>query len=62
MCRSEYKYVAEIVLELGELPPVPCNIGEINQVFLNLIINAAQAIEEQHSSRTPATADEHRSV
>jgi PAS domain S-box-containing protein len=47
VCRSEYKYVAEIVLELSELPPVTCNIGELNQVFLNLIINAAQAIEEK---------------
>src|SRR5579859_407605 len=28
-----------------ELPPVPCFAGELNQVFLNLIVNAAQAIE-----------------
>lgn len=47
VCRNEYKYVAEVVLDLGELPLVTCNIGELNQVFLNLIINAAQAIEEK---------------
>jgi len=47
VCRNEYKYVANVVVELGELPPVTCNIGELNQVFLNLVINAAQAIEEQ---------------
>jgi PAS domain S-box-containing protein len=47
VCRNEYKYVADVSLELGELPPVMCNIGELNQVFLNLIINAAQAIEEK---------------
>jgi two-component system NtrC family sensor kinase len=47
VCRNEYKYVAEVALELGRLPPVMCNIGELNQVFLNLIINAAQAIEEK---------------
>lgn len=47
VCRNEYKYVAEIVLELGELPAVTCNVGELNQVFLNLIMNAAQAIEEK---------------
>ncbi len=29
-----------------QLPPVNCNIGELNQVLLNLIVNAAQAIEE----------------
>ena len=50
VCRNEYKYVAEISLDLGELPAVECNISELNQVFLNLIINAAQAIEEQVGS------------
>jgi len=45
--RNEYKYVARVALELGELPSVTCNIGELNQVFLNLIINAAQALEEK---------------
>jgi signal transduction histidine kinase len=49
VCRNEYKYVADVVLELGSLPPVICNIGEINQVLLNLIINAAQAIGEKVS-------------
>jgi len=46
--RNEYKYVADIALELGTLPAVTCKIGELNQVFLNLIINAAQAIEEKN--------------
>jgi two-component system NtrC family sensor kinase len=47
VCRNEYKYVATVTLDLASLPAVTCNIGELNQVFLNLIINAAQAIEEQ---------------
>jgi PAS domain S-box-containing protein len=47
VCRNEYKYVANVVVDLAELPPITCNIGELNQVFLNLIINAAQAIEEK---------------
>jgi len=47
VCRNEYKYVAEVVTELGTLPAITCNIGELNQVFLNLIINAAQALEGQ---------------
>ena len=46
VCRNEYKYVADVELDLGELPLVICNVGELNQVFLNLIINAAQAIGE----------------
>jgi signal transduction histidine kinase len=29
--------------DLADLPPVQCNIGDINQVLLNLIVNAAQA-------------------
>lgn len=44
--RSEYKHVAKIQTEFGELPPVICNIGELNQVFLNLIVNAAHAIQD----------------
>ena len=46
VCRNEYKHVAELQLELGELRLVTCNLGEINQVLLNLIVNAAQAIAE----------------
>ena len=35
-----------MVPDLGELPPVSCLPGEINQVFLNIIVNAAHAIDE----------------
>jgi signal transduction histidine kinase len=46
VCRSEWKYVAELELDLDpQLPPVPCLPDEFNQVVLNLIINAAHAIE-----------------
>lgn len=45
--RNEWKYVADVQTDLDpDLPPVPCLAGEINQVFLNLIVNAAQAIQE----------------
>lgn len=47
ICKNRWKYVADLRLELGEsLPPVPCYISELNQVFLNLIVNAADAIAE----------------
>ena len=46
VARNEYKYSAEIQTRLGVLPDVICNVGELNQVFLNLIVNAAQAIRE----------------
>jgi|SRR5579871_1591528 len=45
--KNEWKYVAEVSTDLDpELPPLPCVAGEINQVILNLIVNAAHAISE----------------
>jgi len=45
--RNEWKYVTEVETVLqGDLQPVPCHIGELNQVLLNLIINSAHAIAE----------------
>jgi signal transduction histidine kinase len=44
IARNEYKYVAEVQTEFGNLPPVVCHVGELNQVFLNIIVNAAHAI------------------
>jgi PAS domain S-box-containing protein len=43
---NEYKYLAKIETDLAELPPVMCNVGELNQVFLNVIVNAAHAIQD----------------
>jgi signal transduction histidine kinase len=40
----EYRYVADVETDLHPLPRVLCNVGELNQVFLNLIVNAAHAI------------------
>ena len=48
--RNEYKYVAQVETDLDpDLPKVLCLPGEINQVFLNIIVNAAQAIEAKMS-------------
>jgi signal transduction histidine kinase len=46
VARSEIKHVAEVETELGELPAVRCHPGDLNQVFLNLIVNAAHAIAD----------------
>jgi len=44
---NEWKYHADLQTDLDpNLPSVPCNIGEINQVVLNLIVNAAHAIRD----------------
>lgn len=45
--QSELEYVADIELELAATRQVLCNVGEIQQVLLSLIINAAQAIGER---------------
>jgi len=41
---NELKYVAEVETDFGDLPLVVCNVGDMNQVFLNLLVNAAHAI------------------
>ena len=46
VARNELKYVADVETEFGDLPLVVCNIGDLNQVFLNLLVNAAHAIGE----------------
>ena len=43
---SEYKYVADVSTDLGELPVVTCNSGDIHQVLINLIVNSAHAIAD----------------
>jgi len=44
---NEIKYVAEIVKNLGEIPKIYARGGEVNQVILNILVNAAQAIAGQ---------------
>lgn len=43
---NEIKYKAEIIKEYGQLPEVECLISQINQVFMNLLVNAAHAIDD----------------
>jgi PAS domain S-box-containing protein len=50
VARNELKYVAEVETNFGELPSVLCHLGDLNQVFLNLLVNAAHAIEELSKS------------
>lgn len=47
---NEWKYHADLQLNFDDsLPMVPCNIGEINQVVLNLIVNGAHAIRDRYN-------------
>lgn len=45
VAKNEYKYVADIIKNQGTLPLIHAHAGDINQVILNLIVNAAHAIE-----------------
>lgn len=43
---NEIKYRARVIKQFGRLPPVQFNVSQINQVVMNLLINAAQSIEK----------------
>lgn len=45
VAKNEYKYIAEVTTTLGDVPDVPCDRGDVGQVLLNLVVNAAHAIE-----------------
>ena len=47
IARSEWKYVADVITDLApDLPQVPCFPGDMGQVILNLVINAAHSIAQ----------------
>jgi signal transduction histidine kinase len=47
VARNEWKYVAELEMDFdADLPPVPCLVGELNPVVLNIVVNAAHALAE----------------
>lgn len=43
---NELKYKATVRKQYGDIPMTKCNLRQLNQVFMNLLINAAQAIEK----------------
>lgn len=49
VCTHRWKYVADLKTELDpNLPMIPCLVAEFNQVILNMVVNAADAIAEKH--------------
>lgn len=50
VARNEIESYADVEMKLSEVPSVICNAGQINQVIINLLINAAQAIRSQEKS------------
>jgi two-component system NtrC family sensor kinase len=46
MANNQLKYVAHVEVDLADIPLVTCRIGELNQVFLNIIVNAGHSIAD----------------
>lgn len=44
---NELKYRCDIVKNLGDIPQIKCHLGKLNQVFLNLLVNASHSIEQR---------------
>jgi signal transduction histidine kinase len=57
---NEIKYKADVVREYGDIPEVECLLSQLNQVFMNLLVNAAYAISERGTItiRTGCAGDE----
>jgi len=53
VCGHEWRPVARVELELGQLPRVMCHPGDVNQALLNVIVNAAQAIAHRRKDGDP---------
>ena len=56
---NELKYKCKVVKEYGDIPHIHCLISQLNQVFMNLLVNAGHAIETQGTItiRTRRSAD-----
>jgi two-component system, NtrC family, sensor kinase len=46
VARNELRYLADVETSFAELPSVWCHLGDLNQVFLNILINAAHAVAD----------------
>ena len=55
---NELKYKCEVKKEYGELPKTVCNPQQLNQMFMNLLVNAAQAIETKGEIKIKTWADQ----
>ncbi len=62
MVWNELKYKCEVRRDFGALPPVTCYPTQITQVFTNLLVNAAQAIETQGEIRIRTWQQAHEVV
>ncbi len=59
IAQNTLKHKAEVVKHYGDIPPVKCAPSQINQVFLNMLVNASQAIEDWGTITLTTTAKRH---
>ena len=59
IARNTIKHKADVTKDYGQLPPVRGSPSQINQVFLNMLTNAAQAIEQRGRIALQTVADRH---
>ncbi|MEG3895404.1 MULTISPECIES: response regulator [unclassified Microcoleus] len=49
---DEFRPAIEVITDYGEIPEIECFLGQLNQVFMNILGNAIDAIEESNQGRT----------
>jgi len=59
---NEIKYKADVIKRYGTLPQIECLASQLNQVFMNLLVNAAQAIGDKRGTITIQTGADDESV
>jgi len=59
---NEIKYKATVEKDFAELPLLPCYPQQLNQVFLNILVNAAQAIEDSGEIKITTRVDQDKVV
>jgi signal transduction histidine kinase len=62
LLRHEFKHKCEVSIDLAPLPPLRCFPTQLNQVFTNLLINAAQAIEQRGEIRVTSLLEGNEAV
>ena len=55
---NEIRHKAVLNKELGDIPAIYCNLGQLNQVFMNLLVNAAQAMDSQGEITVKTSRDD----